>query len=233
MACSAKRSDEGYATVAATVIAMAISIVVIAVSLTAQQELRTATRALERAKVEAELDGAQLLSAVTVMRDGGSGRYRWRIDGAAGWIELLAENESAKLPLSRVPDLSDEDLARFDVVVPERLRTRVRGVAATQPSATDTGQLDTSRTWRQCAASMISPYGRAGRPRLDETIMPAARKFDWLAGQVWRLRARSADGWTEERIVRFTGEPNHPAAIVERRLLRDGEAGEPCSRLIG
>jgi hypothetical protein len=218
--------------VAAAVIATALSVVVVAVSLMAQQELRNATTALRRSQIETELDGMQLLAAVTVMRDGGAARYRWSVAGSSGPTELLAENEAVKLPLDRATALDDASLVALGVVVPERVRARLRAIAATHPAALDVAGLDTALLWRLCASSMISPYGRAAALNLDPAIMPADRKFGWLGGQVWHLRARSAQGWVDERIVRFTGDAAKPAAVVERKVYKGGGGGEPCSALI-
>ena len=57
-------------------------------------------------------------------------------------------------------------------------------------------------------------------------------EVSWRIGEVWRLQISGAgDGWADDRIVRFTGDPTHPAAVVERRLARGSGKAGVCDRL--
>lgn len=231
VACSKRsESEAGYATAAAAVVAMVIAVGAIAVSVAAQQELANARRSVERARAEAELDGAQLLAVASVIADGRDLRYRWTIAGEKGPIELLAESERVKLSIQAAAELDDDTLARLTETPPESLRARLRATAVGDRVVLS--QLDGAPLWRRCASSLLSRYGRGGHLALQAASAPASLRTSWRAGEEWRLRATSDDGWTDERIVRFTGDPRRPAGVVSRRLLRDAGKGEPCAAFI-
>jgi len=227
---SSRSREAGYATAAAAVVAMALSMGVISVHLVAQQELINARNALERSRVEAELDGVLLLAAAQVIADGRPGRYRWTVAGDKGPIEILAEPEAVKLSLTEAAKLTDEDLAHLGATAPDALRARLRALAA--GGRAPVSSLEGSALWRLCAPSLLSRYGRGKTLALSETVSPAVARADWRAGEEWRLRAVTQDGWTDDRVVRFTGEPQRPTGTIERRLVRDGARGEACGAFI-
>ncbi|ATQ43424.1 hypothetical protein [Caulobacter mirabilis] len=231
MACSADDDPEGgYATAAAAMIALALSLVVVAVLAAALQELRFSRQAFDRSRAEFALDGAQTLAAQTITRSVARDRYRWTVPSAQGEIEVLAEAEAAKLPVAEATRQRGV-LEAFGATQPEILRGRLAAWAAAHGDAADLRGLDPAPAWRNCAASMISSYGAGAELRLVAAQAPEGGRLDLRAAQVWRLRASERRGWVEERIVRFTGDPQNPAAVVERSLYRGGWMGEPCSDL--
>jgi len=209
---------------------MALSMGAIAVHLAAQQELINARRAFERSRVEAELDGVQLLAAAQIIADGRAGRYRWTVAGQKGPIEILAEPEAVKLSLASAAALSDQDLTTLGATSADALRARLRALAAGGQSSLPS--LDVSPLWRRCGPSLVSRHGRGAHLGLAATSEPVVQQTEWRAGEVWRFKATTDDRWTDDRIVRFTGDPRRLFATIERRVVRDGEKGEPCGVFI-
>lgn len=232
MACLTDDDPEaGYATAVAAMIALGLSLVVAAVMAAALQELRFSRQAFERRQAELALDGAQLLAVQAVTRGAGADRYRWTAPSAFGEIELLAEAEAPKLSSAEAAG-RDDVLEAFGVAQPGRLGGRLTAWLAGGGGALGLARLDPAVAWRRCAGSMVSPYGRGTTLRLAAAAAPTAASLDMRPAQVWRLRAAQRRGWVDERIVRFTGDPQHPAAIVERTLYRGDWMDEPCSDFI-
>ncbi len=232
MACSPRNEGEdGYATATAAMIALALAVVAAAVVGAATTELRTARAEFDRRGAEFALDGVQLMAQQALMMDGVGLRYRWTLPSTIGEVEILAEREAAKMSLSAAAE-DVELLDALGVRDGERLRGRLLAAEAARADAVALGRLDAARAWRGCAASLMSPYGQARKPGLVAAKAPAAGRVDVRPGQVWRLRAASRSGWADERIVRFTGDRRHPAAVVERSFARGGWRGEPCKDFI-
>lgn len=237
MACSAARSttdvpDAGYATAAAALTALALSLVVSAVMGASLTDLRAARAAMDRVRVEASLDGAQQVAVAVLLDAGASSRLRWIVPGSQGAIEILAEPEAPKLAVSAAADLADEERLPLAWGETGSIRPRLRGLALSGASSAGIARLGATPLWRACASSLISPYGQGRSYRLSIAAPPSGGRFSWRAGEVWRLRALSPDGWADDRIVRLTGDAEHPAAIIERVLVRGQRGGEPCRVLI-
>ncbi|MFZ4608075.1 MAG: hypothetical protein ACOYM5_17665, partial [Caulobacter sp.] len=112
------------------------------------------------------------------------------------------------------------------------IRARLRALALSGADASEIPRLAAAPLWRACAPSLMSPYGQATALSLPASAQPAPGRFAWRAGEVWRLRALAPDGWADDRIVRLTGDSQHPAAIIERVLVRGQRGGEPCGIFI-
>lgn len=222
------RQDDGYATAAAAMIALALSLVVSAVMGAALTDLRASKASLGRARIEALLDGAQQTAVVGVLENGAPQRIRWYLPTPQGVIEVLAEPEAAKLSLKAAADLPHDDLLGLGPSNVASIRARLRAMALAGSSADGVSRLTATPLWRACASSMISPYGQGASLSLRAARPPTPGHFSWRAGEVWRLRALSPDGWADDRIVRLTGDAERPAAIIERVLVRGQTGGEPC-----
>jgi multidrug efflux pump subunit AcrA (membrane-fusion protein) len=237
VACSAasatpERPDAGYATAAAALTALALSLVVSAIMSASLTDLRAARAALDRTRVEASLDGAQQAAVAALLDAGAPARLRWIVPASRGAIEILAEPEAPKLALSAAADLADGELLALAPGEAGSIRPRLRALALSGASSADVARLGATPLWRACAASSISPYGQGGSLALSTAAPPSQGRFSWRAGEMWRLRALSPDGWADDRIVRLTGDAEHPAAIIERVLVRGQRGGEPCGVLI-
>lgn len=237
MACSVARSapdrpDAGYATAAAALTALALSLVVSAVMGASLTDLRAARAALDRSRVETSLDGAQQVAVAALLDSGALMRLRWHVPTNLGAVEILAEPEAPKLTLSAAADLADGELLALAPGHAESIRPRLRALALSGASAADIARLGATPLWRACAPSLISPYGEGRSLALHAAAPPSQGRFSWRAGEVWRLRALAPGGWADDRIVRLTGDAERPAAIIERVLVRGQGGGEPCRVLI-
>lgn len=228
--------DGGYATVSAMIIALAMALAASAVVAASLESYRQAQADSERLRSSYGLAAAQTHALATLLVQRRAGRYRWQVDSPIGSVEVLAEPEQPKLALAAAADLDDAALTRLDVVDPARLRDRLAVLATTGgPALTRLRQADLSPLWRACIGSLVSPFGTSrtdgNAPDLSAAIAPGPGHFDWRAGEIWRLRLISAQGWAEDRIVRLTGDERNPAAVIERRVYRDRPGGDPCAAL--
>lgn len=231
MACcpSPSSREDGYATPAALVFAVALALIASALVARSVMELRQARADLEKALIEIALDGAHLQAAADIIRAGDGGPYRWAFSTDAGWVDALAEPEVDKLPLKAAADLPDEILAGFQVADSAALRARA---GAAEPFA-DVAGLDASAVWKRCAPRLMSGFGQASAYRPATASEPGeAVDPDWRVAEVWRIRLTTATGWRDDRIVRFTGDARHPAAVVQRRLSRSDRGEGQCDDIL-
>ncbi|WP_312165809.1 hypothetical protein [Phenylobacterium sp.] len=212
--------QDGYATPAAAVISLALALVVGAGMARALAELRITRAELSRTQEEYKLAAAHNGAMLMIATSARPPPYRWTIATLGAAVDILAEPEHTKLGLGAVSDLSDEELTRFGVD-PIQLRSRLAGMSLVTGDVW-VSDADAGATWRACAPSVISPFGRAGALPAHVYSEPEGGKQDgfWRAGEVWRIRAVSPEGWADERIVRLTGNGLRPGAIIARRLSR-------------
>ena len=231
MACLRdRRGERGYATASAIAISMALAMVASAVTGLSAAELESARGGLARLASEAELEGAQNAAVTAVLSSGQSTRLRWSLPTGLGAVDVLAEPEALKTSYADAAKATDAQLARMGVGDPGPLRGRL--AADVDPTdITPTRDLDASTIWRICAPSRISRFGETKLGALGPAQTPDGRRFSWRAGDVWRIRVASSDGWSDDRLVRFSGDAIHPAAIVERRLSRQGTADRQCDTI--
>jgi hypothetical protein len=220
VACSRteQSSEAGWATAAAITVCLGLALGAAALSALASTELAGARRSLERLQAEFAFDDAQKTAALAVLKADQSTRLQWRLTIKAGGFEALAEPEAAKLSPEAAAALDEDAFARLGAADPRALRERLARVADHDADLRD---LDSSPVWSGCAASLVSPFGLARQL----TPSPAARqpeelKLDLRPGEVWRLRIRGADGWTDDRLVRFTGDALRPVAVIRRTFTR-------------
>jgi hypothetical protein len=182
---------------------------------------------LERTRGDYALQGAQLQAAATVVRAGIAGPFHWTSSTDLGFVDVRAEREADKMSLTAAAGLPDQALAQFGVVDAAALRTRL--VAAEELDVVDVSSLDAAALWRLCAPRAVSGMGQADAyayaPDTDPTAL-GERPPHWRVGEVWRIRVSTPEGWRDERIVRFTGNAQLPAATILRTVARgDGEGG--------
>ncbi|MBS0297128.1 MAG: hypothetical protein JSR45_12520 [Proteobacteria bacterium] len=210
---------------------LALAVTVAALAGSGVAELRSARADMRRMQAEYGLGGAHVMADQTVIADGQGRRMRWRFDIAAGQVEALAEPEAGKLDYETAASLDDAAFGRLGVRDAAALRAKLVTLAKTHSGtlASLVGS-DAAPGWRRCAPSVVSRVGRADKPSLSAAVAPSPRPGSSRAGEVWRVRL-SLGGWTEDRIVRFTGDLNHPAAIIDRSLYR-AEGEDRCETLV-
>ena len=221
-------------------VSLGLALVATAVTGSAVAELRLARSDYRRGQAESRLDGAQAAAVLAVIGAGPSARMRWTIASGAGEVEVLAEPEAPKLGLQAAGDLDDATLAKLKVSDRGALKARLRQLTASQTADQDLAAADASATWRACARSLVAVHGTAIKPPVLKARSPVPGPLTWHIGEVWRMRVTGggpsaggtrADRWTDDRIVRFTGDAEHPAAVVARRFARAAKGGDPCDAI--
>jgi hypothetical protein len=195
--------------------------------------LKLARADFRRSQAEYALSGAQALAAARILNSSGSGRLAWSIGGIdPQGISVLAEAEAPKLRLTAAGDLDDKTLTALGAVDPQQVRLRLTALEAASATPDQIQAADRADAWRRCAASAISPWGSAQTVSLGATREPNQEPGGARAGQVWRVRAATQDGWTDERIVRLIARAQRPSAVIWRRFARGAGKGMTCDKII-
>jgi len=231
VACCRSR-EAGYATPLALVVALALSLVSVAMVTRSTMLLRQARADLDRARAEHALDGAQLEAAASIIRSGAGSAYRWALATDVGWTEVVAESEREKLSLAAAADLPDATLERLGVTDPAGLKVRLTAAAAAD--RIDVAALDDALLWRACAPAVMSGLGARQALTWPVYAEPSLGQKDpaWRVGEAWRVRITTSAGWRDDRIVRFTGDARHPVAVVARRLSRSDGGQNRCDAIM-
>lgn len=234
VACSKPTpGDGGYATVAATCFSLALGLVAAAVTARAAAEYGAARSDLARTRSQYALAGGQEAAALALSRSNASQPLAWRLEGSPEGMEARAEPEVGKLSLAAAARLDDAVLQRLQVGDGPALRERLRALAAAsevQPSAVEGA--DSAPLWKVCSRSFISPIGRAKTLPQPSRGAPETGDVWGHAGEVWRLKVSVPGGWSDDRLVRLTGDSAHPAATIERHLVRTGTRSAQCDAIL-
>lgn len=225
--------DAGYATPAALVLSLAFATIGVSMVGNAARLVQLSKADLERSRFEHTMDGMHLVAAAAVVRSGQPGPFAWSPGSDLGPTLVTAESEAEKIDLATAAELDDTVFQALGVAQPMALRAALLREAEAQTPA-HVADLDPAPNWRECAAAFISPFGQAERPRHVAPIEPDAANAPpaWHIGETWRVRVATTAGWRDDRIVRFTGDARHPAAIVTRRLSRTGSRGGECNEIL-
>lgn len=214
-------------------ISLALSVVAVAVTSASVEALRFERRDLGRTQAELALAGAQDRAALATVAAHGTGRLHWSVATDDGSVEVLAEPERAKLSLSAAAELDDDTLRKLGATDAQSARSKLAALDQAHGEWDTLGSVDSSPAWRACAPSLISPFGEAAKPELVKAAAPVQGTMSWRAGEVWRIRVVSPGGWADDRIVRFTGAPGHPAAVIDRVFGRGEDWGDRCDARLG
>lgn len=225
--------DGGYATTAALAVSLAVAILASALVMRGVASLKLARADFRRSQAEYALSGAQTLAVTRLLNGSGPGRLAWSVGGLDPEdISLLAEAEAPKLRLAAAGDLDDKALIALGAADPNQARLRLAALEAASATPDQIETADVAGAWRACAPSGISPWGRAETVSLGPPREPNQEPGGARAGQVWRIRAVSQDGWMDERIIRLTARAQSPSAIIWRRFGRSAEKGATCDKTI-
>lgn len=217
-----RRSDDGYATLTAIVLCGAAALLCAGILSVAAAEKRSEARRFARVQQDEALDTAVLRFAVKVPDAQEvyqvSGQETVALpDGENLNINLTAQSDSAKWPITRIKDVAPEVLARATRLTVDQLDATA-GTGGAYPPRND------------CVRSLFSDFGQADpardRPSANSALYASSAKD----GQVWRIRAVSG-GRVEERRVRFLGDPKRPFATLSVENLTLGEM-PTCAALI-
>ena len=233
MACSLSTPDRafdpcpeaGFATPAAVVISLALAMVAVAVQVRAVAALHASQADYVRAVAELRLQGAQVqaaadLAAGVSVQDGG-----WRLASDQGPIDVHAEPEGTKLGYASAAGLDPQVLSTLGASRPAVVQAGLAELAARGEGDPERlAALDPSPLWRACAGRSLSAYGQA----LALGTSPPAQAYQAHAGEVWRVMVRDGWGWTDARIVRYTGDAGAPDRVIYRDFKRDRSGAPRC-----
>lgn len=228
----ARPDDAGYATPAAAVISAAISLVVTALVVRGQSDLRLARAELARTQVEYALGSAQNTAMLAIATSSRPPPYRWTISSLGTAVDVVAEPEWSKMSPQAFANLDDAAFATLGAADSAPVRARLNSLVL-GPSLAWIADQAASATWRACAPALISVFGRASLPALPAYGEPVSghQAGFWRAGEVWRVQVTDPEGWRDERIIRFTGNGLNPAAVLGRRLSRGWKGAQTCQNL--
>lgn len=225
-AASSARNRDGYATVSALVLSLAIALVAAGSLAVAGAELQAARRDYDRMQASADLESVLLLATYQVVTTPGANRLGW-IEGWNGSsYDVIAEAESAKLDLEVAPEAIPDEVFERLGVSPDTAREVLRSV----PASDRRGLVEAfpSPAWRSCILSLVSPAGGTRYALADSPSTPERGDPDWRTGQVWRFRASAPDGWTDDRLVRWSGDGRDPVFVIDRQLYRSDGVQTEC-----
>ncbi len=234
MACSRPSVEAaGFATPAALLLCLALALICSAIVARSVMTLRLSWAELGRTQQEFALDGAALVAEAAIIRNAGPGPFEWSLTTGGVQTEILAEPEVDKVSPAAAAGLPDAVFAALGVQDLAPLRARLAALAASADRPT-IASLDAAPLWAACGPSAISVFGQRDHviflPRSAPTA--AADQPAWHIGEAWRVRITTSAGWRDDRIVRFTGSPQHPAAVVSRAFARVGDRGGECDDLL-
>lgn len=213
------------------VMALALSLVAVALVLRSTAMLRLAQRDLRQTQLEYALSGAQLAAATAVELQTSPGPYAWSFNVGSEAVFARAEPEGVKASLGGAAAADVAFFQRLGVNDVGALRFRLKQAA--QLKSPDVSGLDPAHLWRACAARFVSLYGGDHLPETENVASApgAPNRPTPRANEIWRVEVTSVDGWTDDRIVRLTGQPDRPAAVIARRFVRTGDGGGTCDHL--
>ena len=223
--------EAGFATAAATIVSLALALIASAGVIAAVTELRLARTDLARERADYALAGAQQEAIAALLTARQEARLKWTQVSASGPISVLAEPQAAKLSLAAAATAGGGAFAHFALADAPHLASRLNALASADASDFQLADADAAPLWRACARSVVSPYGEAKSFTPVKAVAPIAGAVTWRIGETWRVRVSDKDGWFDDRIVRFTGDLAHPAAVVERRLGRTKGGTAACEAL--
>lgn len=223
-------NSEGYATVSALVLSMAIALVVAGSMAVAGADLQAARRELRRVQQEAWFDSVHLRATYQVATTAGADRIAWQDSWGGTGYQVLAETETSKASLHVAASNWDDAAFRALGVDPERVRPLLTGFSSRERA--EILEIDPAPTWRSCILSLVSVLGTDSAPDPVAPVAPGASEVDWRTGQVWRIRIRGADGWTDDRLVRWSGDGRAPVYVIDRQLYRLRESRVPCESIV-
>jgi hypothetical protein len=206
---------------------LALTVTVGALVAAASQELAAARRDLVRSRAEYVLAGAHLQAALRLEDAAPGSRFRWTENTELGPAEVTAEVEQSKLSYRAGAELGGGLRTLGAADAEQARRVLLQSAGEKQP-----GVLVKAGLTSPCAASAISAFGESAHLTDNPAKAPQpSLGGQALLGQVWRVRI-NADGWADDRLVRFTGDGRRPAAVITRRLARGEPMGEKCDALL-
>jgi hypothetical protein len=182
-------------------------------------ELRSAERDVGRQRAQLEMEGAAATAAFRLMHETGDPVLLWTEPSNRGDLRVTAEPEARKLAAAEVGFGDNPRLLRAafgdrgqDIVgALTALSARERAVSKARLAGLDLGT-----DWRLCGATLVSPYSRLTAFAMAPPRALSPGPLGLRAGEVWRIQVSGGDGGWLDQVVRLTGDPAAPAAVIEQ-----------------
>jgi hypothetical protein len=228
----ARRADAGFTTAAFAGLTFALALVAAGGVMLAGQDLRSAERDLRADQERLELDGIATSAAVKLLGEEGAPTLRWSQPSAFGAVAVTVEAEALKINPAELSRPANVELVAAMMGRPAA--EEVARAAATLKPAPDgvlhreqVVQMNTQARWRDCALTLASPYSRLTAFVLPAPTSPTGQAREAHAGELWRITVGAPDGSWLDQVVRMTGKPSDPIAVVDEssgRLPGNGRA---------
>jgi len=205
--CRIHGKEDGYATVTAIILCAAISIMcagILGITLT---QKRQADRQLLQIQQSEAINTAVLEFSTALIRAQGDATLlekkvvSW--PGGRLTVNLRAEYEGRKWPLARIDELDETVLSKYTTVSKQALMDKALS------------QTDDAIPREDCLRSLLSHYGNTDPKKAFPQGVGLIASAGGHDGQVWRIRASTAN-LVEERYVRFTGDSAHLYARINQ-----------------
>jgi hypothetical protein len=233
MACSTiSHPESGFMTPAATLVSLALGLGAAAAVSASVSELKLARSDFRRTQIETRLDDAEQRTALTILNSGPSGPLSWSLNVDQRAVQVLAEPEAPKASITSLLLMDDSAFARLGVSDPRAFKARLKILTIGEALGEPLESADPSPLWRVCARTLASPFGLGDRLQITPAASPSAAETVGHAGELWRIRVRDELGWTDDRVIRFTGDALRPAAPLARRFLKTTPSSKPCDELL-
>jgi len=223
--------ESGFATPAATMVCLALALTTSAVMAASLSELKLSRAEFEHARIENLLAGAQQKAWLSTLGAGNAPRLAWVLSTTAEPVRALVESERAKISLAAASELEDSAYAPLAIQDLPALKAGLKKLSPAQALGPALERLDASPVWQACARSLVSPFGAAKALQLEPAQSPTGDAVNLHTGEVWRVRVATENGWADDRIVRFTGDALHPAAILKRLFVKQNGEGNRCEAI--
>jgi hypothetical protein len=227
--------DAGFLTAVFGVGALALSLVAAAGLQLARTDAQGAARAAARLREAYAADGVATAAAWTILHAADDGVRTWREATSQGDFSITVEPEGRKLALDEASGPQGRlALTRWLGPAGDDVAQRLGDLARHKggvPSRAELITLSPSPLWRRCGLSFLSAHSR-----LSGNVLGAGQGTQVAGaamertGQVWRIAVARGERPMLDRLVRFTGDPKAPAAVVEETVAASPQG---CAQLFG
>jgi hypothetical protein len=231
--------EAGFITPVFAGLVLMLSLVAAGVVLLARQDLMSANRDGRLLAKDLWLEGVARKAALAMLATPGQPVLRWREGAGSQGLSVTMEPEDRKID----PRLLDqtENQVLIGRLVGE---ASASGVAARLTELAQQsngrlareviGSLDESPSWRACANTVVSPYGRLSRLAPDSQVDQQDPRASRHTGEIWRIFVEADDGPWLDQIVQVSDRAERPVEILEQSHGRARQIRHvDCWKMIG
>lgn len=234
---SSKNNDAGFFTPMFGGMAIAIALVALAYTQIVRSQELASRGEWDRLRQDYAAAGVMNLAAWTVMHQVGTPTVSWDEATNVGPMRVTVEPEMRKLALSEISGTrAFERLKRImpgsDAMDVVRKMQALSSAGGRPPTRDALRQVSDLPAWRDCGLTVVSPYSRL----TDNALAPVSRRLDGKpslrAGEVWRISVVRDKRVLLDWVVRFTGDPKAPIAVIDQLVGEGLSSPEACAARI-